>query len=210
MQQYNYSEKGFGIRLEARLKNAALVRAREQIKLPAVEVAKEIGIPYNSYLFYESMKKYPSKEAQEKICNFYRKRGVFLLEEDVFPEELKQITSKKYKIEREIPRHKLISLNDVSQRLLPYAKDIEKTVYEQQMDEELDNVLKTLTEREEKVIRLKFGFDDGYPRTLEEIGQIFNVTPERIRQIESKALRKLRHPSRGGILKHQIKDRDAE
>lgn len=64
------------------------------------------------------------------------------------------------------------------------------------LKEQMDDVLETLTEREEKVLRLRFGIGDGYPRTLEEVGQIFNVTRERVRQIEAKALRKLRHPTR--------------
>jgi RNA polymerase primary sigma factor len=64
------------------------------------------------------------------------------------------------------------------------------------LKEQMDTVLNTLTEREEKVLRLRFGIGDGYPRTLEEVGQIFNVTRERVRQIEAKALRKLRHPTR--------------
>ncbi len=65
---------------------------------------------------------------------------------------------------------------------------------------QVDEVLKTLTTREERVIRLRFGIDDGYHRTLEEVGNIFQVTRERIRQIEDKALRKLRHPSRAAAL----------
>ena len=69
------------------------------------------------------------------------------------------------------------------------------------LKEQLDSVLSTLTPREEKVIRLRFGLDDGRPRTLEEVGDEFEVTRERIRQIEAKALRKLRHPSRSKKLK---------
>ena len=70
------------------------------------------------------------------------------------------------------------------------------------LKEQMDDVLLTLTEREEKVLRLRFGIGDGYPRTLEEVGQIFNVTRERVRQIEAKALRKLRHPTRSRKLKN--------
>ena len=70
--------------------------------------------------------------------------------------------------------------------------------------EQLDEVLKTLTDREQKVLRLRFGLDDGRARTLEEVGQKFGVTRERIRQIEAKTLRKLRHPSRSKKLKDYL------
>ena len=69
------------------------------------------------------------------------------------------------------------------------------------LKEQLSKVLYTLTPREEKVLRLRFGLEDGRARTLEEVGKVFNVTRERIRQIEAKALRKLRHPSRSKKLK---------
>jgi len=72
------------------------------------------------------------------------------------------------------------------------------------LHEQLMEVLLTLTEREQKVLRLRFGLDDGRPRTLEEVGRQFNVTRERIRQIEAKALRKLRHPSRSKKLKDYL------
>ena len=69
------------------------------------------------------------------------------------------------------------------------------------LQEQLVDVLSTLTPREEKVLKLRFGIEDGRPRTLEEVGKEFNVTRERIRQIEAKALRKLRHPSRSKKLR---------
>ena len=69
------------------------------------------------------------------------------------------------------------------------------------LHEQLDEVVSTLTEREQRVIKLRFGWDDGRPRTLEEVGKEFKVTRERIRQIEAKALRKLRHPNRSRKLK---------
>ncbi|MBU0606182.1 MAG: RNA polymerase sigma factor RpoD [Candidatus Omnitrophica bacterium] len=69
------------------------------------------------------------------------------------------------------------------------------------LKEQMDDVLGTLTEREKKVLRLRFGIGDGYPRTLEEVGAVFSVTRERVRQIEAKALRKLRHPTRSRNLR---------
>ena len=82
----------------------------------------------------------------------------------------------------------------------------EEYATQEMLKEELKGVLSTLTEREEKVLRLRFGLDDGQCRTLEEVGQIFGVTRERIRQIEAKALRKLRHPSRSRKLKDFLTD----
>ena len=70
--------------------------------------------------------------------------------------------------------------------------------------EQLESVLDTLTERERDVLKLRFGLDDGYQRTLEEVGHIFKVTRERIRQIEAKALKKLKHPSRSRKLRDYL------
>jgi RNA polymerase primary sigma factor len=72
------------------------------------------------------------------------------------------------------------------------------------LQEQLSEVLHTLTNREEQVLRLRFGLEDGRPRTLEEVGKAFDITRERIRQIEAKALRKLRHPSRSKRLKDYL------
>ena len=72
------------------------------------------------------------------------------------------------------------------------------------LQEQLDEVMQTLTEREKKVLALRFGLEDGRSRTLEEVGKEFHVTRERIRQIEAKALRKLRHPSRSRKLKDYL------
>ncbi len=74
------------------------------------------------------------------------------------------------------------------------------------LKDQLNEVLATLTDREQEVLRLRFGLDDGRQRTLEEVGQQFNVTRERIRQIEAKALRKLRHPNRSKRLKDYLED----
>jgi len=74
------------------------------------------------------------------------------------------------------------------------------------VEERTAHVLRTLSAREEKIIRMRFGIEDGSERTLEEVGQSFGVTRERIRQIEAKALRKLRHPSRSSQLRALFND----
>ena len=71
--------------------------------------------------------------------------------------------------------------------------------------DDIEDVMSSLTEREKTVLKLRFGLDDGHPRTLEEVGKVFNVTRERIRQIEAKALRKLKHPTRSRKLKEYLK-----
>jgi RNA polymerase primary sigma factor len=71
--------------------------------------------------------------------------------------------------------------------------------------EDLEDVMKSLTDREKTVLKLRFGLDDGHPRTLEEVGKVYNVTRERIRQIEAKALRKLKHPPRAKKLREYLK-----
>lgn len=80
----------------------------------------------------------------------------------------------------------------------------EDTAMKSLLREDLENVLNTLTPRERDVIRMRYGFDDGRTKTLEEIGALFEVTRERIRQIEAKALRKLRHPSRNAVLRDYV------
>eukprot|EP00181_Compsopogon_caeruleus_P002955 CAMPEP_0184689494 /NCGR_PEP_ID=MMETSP0312-20130426/30684_1 /TAXON_ID=31354 /ORGANISM="Compsopogon coeruleus, Strain SAG 36.94" /LENGTH=407 /DNA_ID=CAMNT_0027146849 /DNA_START=773 /DNA_END=1996 /DNA_ORIENTATION=- len=82
----------------------------------------------------------------------------------------------------------------------------EEEVSKNLLREDLESVLRTLSPREREVIRMRYGFDDGRMKTLEEIGHLFSVTRERIRQIEAKALRKLRHPTRNGLLREYIFD----
>ena len=93
----------FKLRLEARVKNGVLVKAREKLKMTAKEVAKQIGISMGTYHSVENMKNFPSEKIQEKICSFYNEKGYFLLEEDVFPKELKGLESKKQIAYKDIP-----------------------------------------------------------------------------------------------------------
>jgi len=113
--------------------------------------------------------------------------------------DLQQIAMEPISLEAPIGEEEDSSLKDfISDEfsLLP-AEEVEQTM----LKEQLNSVLDTLTPREARVLRLRFGLEDGIPRTLEEVGHEFNVTRERIRQIEAKALRRLRHPNRSKKLR---------
>jgi RNA polymerase primary sigma factor len=79
-----------------------------------------------------------------------------------------------------------------------------QTAYQNMLRERVEQVLSTLSPREARIIRLRFGLENGHPYTLEEVGQKFGLTRERIRQIEGKALRRLRHPCRSRLLKDYL------
>ena len=106
--------------------------------------------------------------------------------------------------DRKCPRQPAADKNGQSDTVRPGRRILRDAAAFSLLKEQLNEVLGTLTEREQKVLRLRFGLDDGRARTLEEVGKEFNVTRERIRQIEAKALRKLRHPSRSRKLKDYL------
>ena len=203
-------QERFNVRLETRIKNGNLVRARESLGYKsASELARELGVSVTHYCRIESMQNYPSKELQERICQFFINRGILLFEEDVFPDYLRELSpTKKYIMEKSVQPTQLLSLNHISPRLLPYSNKTEIEIIRDEAKERLGKILSTLTEREEKVVRMIFGLDDVYPAPLEEVGAHFNVTCERVRQIEAKVLRKLRHPLRARELRPILRDLD--
>ena len=108
--------------------------------------------------------------------------------------DILKVAQKPISLEKPIGSEKDSLFQDFQENKNIVAPEVE-TMYELTRSK-IDKILKTLSDREERVIRLRYGLDDGYPRTLEEVGREFNVTRERIRQIEVKALKKLKHPSR--------------
>lgn len=203
MKKEEYKTKnGFDIRLEARLKNAQLIGARESAGLTAREVAKELGISYPVYLAYESMKLFPNEERQKQICDFFRKQGIFLFEEDVFPDELKHAYFKrKYIAEKPIPKEKLISLSEYDKKLLPI---VENEVEEILRHKDFDTILsERLNYREQEVIKKYFGLGEE-PKTLGEIAKQKGLSKECIRRIKKRAICKLRVSKYVKILKEYL------
>ena len=117
-------------------------------------------------------------------------------------QQIQKIAQEPISLEQPVGEEEDSSLGDFISD--PHALDPYEYTAKMKLREELDEVLSTLTEREERVLRLRFGLIDGRQRTLEEVGKEFNVTRERIRQIEAKALRKLRSPARSKKLKDFI------
>ncbi len=202
-------EGTFPIRLELRIKNSLLVKARENLGYTQKKAAQEIGISPQSLSGYESMKRYPSIETKKKICDYYRNMGSFLFEDDVFPEQLQLVQNHppKYVKEAYIRKNEFIIDSDIDPDSLPSPVINQETgCYNKDLLEQTRRVLVTLTPREEKVLRMRFGIGEG-EHSYEEAGYVFSVVKERIRQIEAKALKKLRHTTRSRKLKKFILDK---
>jgi len=117
--------------------------------------------------------------------------------------EIKKIAQESVSLDTPIGEEEDSSLGDFIEDTK--TPEPSSTVSKNLLKEQLDSVLDTLTDREKRILELRFGIEDGRPRTLEEVGKEFGVTRERIRQIEAKALRKLRHPTRSKKLKGFVK-----
>ena len=200
------TDEGFGFRLEARLKNAALIGARESLGLTQKEAAGRIGISPLCLNRYENMRAYPTEKKQKQVCSFYRNKGVFLLEEDVFPEELKEFHPRKYLVEKTIPKSKLLSLSEIDRKLLPLAEDeVEKQLEYNEFKEEFGKVISTLSYREQQVIKMRYGFEEE-SITYCQIGERLKISKERARQLELRALLKLRRRLTSGEYNKNITD----
>ena len=118
--------------------------------------------------------------------------------------EIQKISQEPVSLETPIGEEEDSSLGDFIEDSTAVAPP--EAASDSMLREQLDQVLDSLADRERKVIKFRFGLEDGHPRTLEEVGREFGVTRERIRQIESKTLAKLRHPSRSSRLKDYVED----
>ena len=197
------TKDNFAIRLEARFKNAELVRARESLDLNIQEAAEAMDLSPNTLCGFENLKSYPSQKSQEKICEFYRKNGYFVLEDDVFPQELKKVKASKLIAEKEIPKENLVSLNYVDRKMLP-SYTIDDEIDRRLLADDVSKAMKDLTEREICVLEHRFGLNGKEVLSLKKVGEKFNVEAETIRQVEARVLRKLRHPSRAGKLREYL------
>lgn len=189
---HEYKEGEFDIRLEARLKNGALVRAREELGLTAKAAAEGIGVSYQTYINCEGMKYFPSSQMAERICGFYRDQGVFMLEEDIFPEELRGVKKGKLIAERTVSRLELLSLGEASHRHLLPPVTMGEEVEEGELKDSLENALNTLRPRDASILRLYYGLGEQESMTLKEIGELIGVSTERVRSLRNRGLDELR------------------
>lgn len=145
-----------------------------------------------------NLKNFPrNPNLMERVCSLVGKTA-----EELFPEFLKN--PEFLKLNKQITKYREVDIeylafNQLSQ--IPYNPTIINEIVEKELKEKIDIALKTLTPREEKIIKERFGLDDGDEKTLETVGNNFKISRERVREIEVKALRKLRQPIRSKILK---------
>lgn len=154
----------------------------------------------------ESLRCNPGPELRQKILDI-----TGLPEETLFPAwQIGLVNRRFFKgLNVEVPQEQLIKQAEKEYaRMLPPPKSLHQQAAEKEMSALLERVLDTLSPREQRVIRMRFGLDDGVSKTLEQVGKAFGVTRERVRQIEAKALRKLRHPTRARCLKDFLDDGD--
>jgi len=189
--------------------NARLIDARKAQRWTQKDLATLTGIN-TSYLGHiETLRVIPSQQMRDEICS-----ALGLSEEYLFPSSLMEALREGLFGHRvaELEEEQIIRLTEGQRAgLLPpgIAEDEALEAMDRAADNELlkgqiTDVLETLTPREKKVLELRFGLNDGCPRTMDEVGKEFNVTGDRIRQIQAKALRKLRHPSRSRRLKDYL------
>jgi len=195
-------EENFRFGLKQRIFNWNLRVSREKLGLLQKDLGKLIGLSGATIGSYETLRAFPKPEIQEKIAEVL---GVS--SENLFPQWLREFRLKDVPAARE---ERSISLKEAAflnlfrpENLMieGFAEELERNLFLDQLRDQIEKILETLTSREKRIIELRFGLEDGRKRTLGEVGEEFNITHERVSQIEFKALRKLRHPSRSRRLK---------
>lgn len=171
--------------LEGRIKNTDLVKVREVLGLTQGEASEKIGIGKASLLNYENTKSYPSHTAQKKICNFYSQNGYSLNEKDTFPEYMEVIAIRRAGKSNSIPPELIVPLSSVNES---YQINNDK------MDAKIviNELLKDLTGRCKGILTMRYGLEGDAPKPLVEVAKEYNITRERVRQIEEYAIRALR------------------
>jgi len=191
------------VSLKLLTRNTRLVDVRKAKGVTQLEMSKTIGMSCQKLSQIETLKIFPTDEDVAKVATYLGETIDYL-----FPPLLMKAIEEGVFIRRDaqLAGPEIISLTEAARLRLTYDGEGEMIdeVDRHLLTEQIPIILETLTPRERQMIELRFGFEDGVSRTLEQVGQRFNVTRERIRQIEAKALRKLRHPSRSRKLKDYL------
>lgn len=201
----------FEIAVKARAKHGLIYKYMTEHGLTWLEMAEKIGISTGTFskiihFRWAPTENYQNKEVAKKLCNFFHCNL-----EEILPNELAQQIKNNSEIAELLQEEQTVykevdveylSYDEAPQSILAYQENFNKQI---DFRETIEKVLKTLTPREERIIKLRFGIGDEVEHTLEEVGKEFGVTRDRIRQIEEKAIRKLKHPARLRNLK-EIKE----
>jgi len=197
-------EADFRFGLKRRLYNWNMRIARELKGWRQQDLAEAIGIGKQTIGQIETLRQFPNPERARRISEALGRNSAELFPEWLSDFRLKRVPAsteeESISLEEAISQH-LIAPNDPLLIDQGFEDEIERRVDSEILGGRIDTVLETLAPRERRVLELRFGLKDGRSRTLETVGREFNVTRDRIRQIEAKALRKLRHPKNSRLLK---------
>lgn len=189
--------EGFGLGIKHQIFNNEVRKRREELNLTQKQLSILAGLTTQVVGALETFKRFPSESEAEAIADILNTSAKVL-----FPKWLEIYVPKTTTKVTEIKITETQLTDGTVQHLLgDGADELEDDLDHGMLKEELDKQLNSLSERERKVLIMRFGFDDGKSKDLETVGRAFNVTRERIRQIEAKAIRKLRHPTRASNLR---------
>lgn len=195
------------VRLRLISHNLRLLNARKEKWSRLEEACEAFHISIRRYRRIENLHFAPTEDEMAKIAIILEKQIDWLFPPVLLDSVKRGVFSKRERILRE---PEIIFLTDKEMqrleetKLLESGEDFFRIAQQRDLHSQVESVLDTLTPREQRVIRLRFGLDDGVSQTLEQVGVEFKVTRDRIRQIEAKALRKLRHPTRSRKLKDYL------
>jgi RNA polymerase sigma factor (sigma-70 family) len=183
--------------------HSTMRKMRLERGLTQKQMAEEIGVGHATYNQIETLHHIPCDYSLDKVCAYFGKS-----KEELFPDWAKVIFIEDRKPTIRTMDVTPLSLNTPEVLQLSSPDSLEDDYDREHLKEGIKNALETINAREKKVLEMRFGLEDGVTMGLEEVGKEFGVTRERIRQIEAKALRKLRHPSRALGLRSFVRPQD--
>ena len=190
----------FSVGIQHRIFNNEVRKRRIELGLTQLQLGQLVEMGSQTIGHIESFKKYPTRDEGERIAE-----ALGTTPQQLFPQWLELFKPKRTTFTTEHQAdERILAYTNSPMMITDGMENFECTLEKEIIGKKIHEVLNTITDREKKILSLRFGLEGDTPMTLEEVGAMFGVTRERIREIEAKALRKLRHPTRLGGKKNKV------